>query len=105
MDDLEFRRRLLADPFDNSQDMAEARNASITNRKLSDELQQLDSKLEQAMKVDVPDDSRRPHPVPPIRPAKLEKLEATLTKSPWPLPLPLYSAYFVGQYNQGVGPR
>ncbi|PSW18832.1 DUF3379 domain-containing protein [Photobacterium sanctipauli] len=56
MDDLEFRRRLLADPNDNSQEMIAARNASVTNRKLSDELLQLDSKLEQALKVDVPDD-------------------------------------------------
>ncbi|MGF1699154.1 DUF3379 domain-containing protein [Photobacterium makurazakiensis] len=56
MDDLEFRRRLLADPNDNSQDMVAARNVSAANRKLSDELLQLDSKLEKALKVDVPDD-------------------------------------------------
>ncbi|GAL05586.1 hypothetical protein JCM19237_676 [Photobacterium aphoticum] len=56
MDDLEFRRRLLADPNDNHPDMLESRNASLANRKLSDELQSLDSKLAQAMKVDVPDD-------------------------------------------------
>lgn len=56
MDDLEFRRRLLADPNDASPEMSESRNASLANRKLADELQMLDSKLEQAMKVDVPDD-------------------------------------------------
>lgn len=56
MDDLEFRRRLLADPNDNSQEMINARNASLANRKLSDELMALDSQLEKAMKVDVPDD-------------------------------------------------
>ncbi|MGR5149966.1 DUF3379 domain-containing protein [Photobacterium alginatilyticum] len=56
MDDLEFRRRILADPNDNSQEMIAAKNASITNRKLSDELLQLDAKLESILKVDVPDD-------------------------------------------------
>lgn len=56
MDDLEFRRRLFADPNDISPEMIETRNASLANRKLSDELLSLDSKLERAMKVDVPDD-------------------------------------------------
>ena len=103
MDDLEFRRRLLADPFDNSQDMAEARNASITNRKLSDELQQLDSKLEQAMKVDVPDD---------LADRILFHQSGQPSKKSWkPRTLVAMAAsvafvfgLFVGQYNQGVGP-
>ena len=56
MDDLEFRRRILADPNDNSPDLSAARNESIVNRKLYDELLQLDAQLEKAMKVDVPDD-------------------------------------------------
>ncbi|MGR5077799.1 DUF3379 family protein [Photobacterium swingsii] len=56
MDDLEFRRRILADPNDNSAEMIEAKNSSLVNRKLSDELLQLDTKLEKALKVDVPDD-------------------------------------------------
>ena len=56
MDDLEFRRRILADPNDNSQEMIAARNSSLANRKLSDELLQLDAKLESVLKVDVPDD-------------------------------------------------
>ncbi|WP_299014949.1 DUF3379 domain-containing protein [uncultured Photobacterium sp.] len=56
MDDLEFRRRILADPNDNSQEMNEARNASVTNRKLADELLQLDAKLEKVLKIDAPDD-------------------------------------------------
>ncbi|MGF1724256.1 DUF3379 domain-containing protein [Photobacterium nomapromontoriensis] len=56
MDDLEFRRRLFADPNDISPEMIETRNASLANRKLSDELQSLDNKLERTMKVDVPDD-------------------------------------------------
>ena len=56
MDDLEFRRRILADPNDNSPDMATARNSSVNNRKLSDELQQLDAQIDNILKVDVPDD-------------------------------------------------
>ncbi|UXI01996.1 DUF3379 domain-containing protein [Photobacterium sp. TY1-4] len=56
MDDLEFRRRLLADPNDNSQEMLAAKNASPANRQLADELLQLDAKLDQLLKVDVPDD-------------------------------------------------
>jgi hypothetical protein len=56
MDDLEFRRRILADPNDNSPDLSAARNESIVNRKLYDELLQLDAQLEKTMKVDVPDD-------------------------------------------------
>lgn len=56
MDDLEFRRRLLADPNDNSQEMLAAKNASPANRQLADELLQLDAKLDNILKVDVPDD-------------------------------------------------
>ena len=101
MDDLEFRRRLLADPFDNSQDMAETRNASITNRKLSDELQLLDSKLEQAMKVDVPDDladrilfhqSGQPSSKS-WKPRALIAMAASVA---------FVFGIFVGQFNQGI---
>ncbi|KHT63422.1 hypothetical protein RJ45_11995 [Photobacterium gaetbulicola] len=104
MDDLEFRRRLLADPSDSSQDMAEARNASIANRKLSDELQQLDSKLEQAMKVDVPDDladrilfhqTGQPTSVS-IKPRALVALAASVA---------FIFGLFIGQYNQGISPN
>ncbi|QUJ66665.1 DUF3379 domain-containing protein [Photobacterium sp. GJ3] len=56
MDDLEFRRRILADPKDRSLAMCAAKNSSVTNRKLHNELQQLDSKLAAVMKVDVPED-------------------------------------------------
>ncbi|MGR5144498.1 DUF3379 domain-containing protein [Photobacterium sp. DNB23_23_1] len=101
MDDLEFRRRLLADPFDNSQDLAEARNESIANRKLSDELQQLDNKLEQAMKVDVPDDladrilfhqSGQPSSNS-FKPRTLVAMAASVA---------FVFGLFIGQYNQGV---
>ncbi|MCQ1059590.1 DUF3379 domain-containing protein [Photobacterium sp. ZSDE20] len=101
MDDLEFRRRLLADPFDNSQDLAEARNESIANRKLSDELQQLDNKLEQAMKVDVPDDladrilfhqSGQPSSNS-FKPRTLVAMAASVA---------FVFGLFIGQYNQGI---
>lgn len=102
MDDLEFRRRLLADPFDNSQDLAEARNESIANRKLSDELQLLDTKLEQAMKVDVPDDladrilfhqSGQPSSKS-FKPRTLVALAASVA---------FVFGLFIGQYNQAIG--
>ncbi|PSV33352.1 MULTISPECIES: DUF3379 family protein [unclassified Photobacterium] len=56
MDELEFRRRLLADPHDNDPTVTACKHQSIANKKFSDELQQLDIQLEQALKVDVPDD-------------------------------------------------
>ena len=56
MDDLEFRRRILADPNDTSPEIVAAKNASIANQKLSDELLQLNAKIDNVLKVDVPDD-------------------------------------------------
>lgn len=55
MDDLEFRRRLLADPNDNDPELIKTKNQSITNRHFSNELQQLDQQLKQALQVDIPD--------------------------------------------------
>lgn len=56
MDDLEFRRRLLADPNDKSTDILSALEGSSQNRQFIDELQQLDNQIEQVLKIDVPDD-------------------------------------------------
>lgn len=55
MDDLEFRRRLLADPNDNDPEIIKTTNQSSSNRHFSNELQQLDLKLKQALNVDIPD--------------------------------------------------
>ncbi|MCD9478147.1 DUF3379 domain-containing protein [Photobacterium phosphoreum] len=55
MDDLEFRRRLLADPNDNDPELIKTKNQSTTNRHFSNELQQLDQQLKQALNVDIPD--------------------------------------------------
>jgi hypothetical protein len=55
MDDLEFRRRLLADPNDNDPELIKTKNQSTTNRHFSNELQQLDLQLKQALNVDIPD--------------------------------------------------
>lgn len=56
MDDLEFRRRLFADPNDDDPKLQASKNASVTNRKLANDLINLDAQLKQAMDVDVPDD-------------------------------------------------
>lgn len=56
MDDLEFRRRLLSEPKLRDNDIAAALHASESNQLFADELLKLDSKIEQALKVDVPDD-------------------------------------------------
>lgn len=41
MDDLEFRRRLFADPNDDDPKLQASKNASVTNRKLANESYQL----------------------------------------------------------------
>ncbi|WP_060989051.1 DUF3379 family protein [Photobacterium leiognathi] len=56
MDELEFRRRLLADPHDNDPQVIACKLESVANKKFADELLQLDMQLEKALKVDVPDD-------------------------------------------------
>ncbi|MBV7298587.1 DUF3379 family protein [Enterovibrio paralichthyis] len=56
MDELEFRRRLLADPQDKDPAVLEAKAASSANTKLASELEQLDAMIDQALRVDVPDD-------------------------------------------------
>jgi hypothetical protein len=55
VDDLEFRRRLLADPNDNDPELIKTKNQSTTNRHFSNELQQLDLKLKQTLNVDIPE--------------------------------------------------
>ncbi|WP_297479299.1 DUF3379 family protein [uncultured Photobacterium sp.] len=55
MDDLEFRRRLLANPNDNDPELIKTRNQSSANRHFSNELQQLDQQLKQTLQVDIPD--------------------------------------------------
>lgn len=56
MDELEFRRRLLADPHDNDPLVTACKQDSAANKKFADELLQFDTQLEQTIKVDVPDD-------------------------------------------------
>ncbi|WP_105903286.1 DUF3379 family protein [Vibrio gangliei] len=56
MDDLEFRRRLLSDPTDDSQDILSELNQSPQRKKYAEGLLDLEHKLENAFKVDVPDD-------------------------------------------------
>ncbi|RKF19667.1 DUF3379 domain-containing protein [Alginatibacterium sediminis] len=55
MDELEFRRQLLANPRERESEFMAAANENSSNRKLFDEMQSFESKLESALKVDVPE--------------------------------------------------
>ena len=56
MDELEFRRRIYADPETTDSDVVEAAKADDNKRHFWDEQKQLDKQLKQALKVDVPED-------------------------------------------------
>ena len=54
MDELEFRRRIYADPETTDSDVVEAAKADDNKRHFWNEQKQLDKQLKQALKVDVP---------------------------------------------------
>ena len=56
MDELEFRRRIYADPETTDSDVIEAAKADESKRSFWNEQKQLDKQLKQALKVDVPED-------------------------------------------------
>lgn len=56
MDDLEFRRRLLSDPNDKSDEILVELDTNHQNKKYAESLQELDKQIEQAFRVEVPDD-------------------------------------------------
>ncbi|GMM68003.1 DUF3379 domain-containing protein [Alteromonas sp. MTD1] len=56
MDDLEFRRRIYADPETTDSDVVEAAKADDNKRHFWNEQKLLDKQLKQSLKVDVPDD-------------------------------------------------
>ncbi len=56
MDDLEFRRRILSEPKFRDKELNDAIRISATHQSFVDEVLSLDARVEQAMKVDVPDD-------------------------------------------------
>ncbi len=56
MDELEFRRRVMSDPKARDPELLEATKNSEANAKYLDDILGLDARIEQAMKVDVPDD-------------------------------------------------
>lgn len=56
MDELEFRRRIYADPETTDSDVVEAAKADESKRSFWNEQKQLDKQFKQALKVDVPDD-------------------------------------------------
>ncbi|MDG3088739.1 DUF3379 domain-containing protein [Vibrio hannami] len=56
MDDLEFRRRILSEPKFRDKELLSAIENSEANARFADDVFKLDAKLEDAFKVDVPDD-------------------------------------------------
>ncbi|WP_240206841.1 DUF3379 domain-containing protein [Vibrio sp. CyArs1] len=56
MDELEFRRRIMSDPKAKDAELLEAIQQSENNAKYMEDILSLDARIEQAMKVDVPDD-------------------------------------------------
>ncbi|WP_421134053.1 DUF3379 family protein [Alteromonas sp. A079] len=56
MDELEFRRRIYADPNTTDSDVVEAAKADSNKRDFWNEQKQLDTQLKQAAKVEVPED-------------------------------------------------
>ena len=56
MDELEFRRRIYADPETTDSDVVEAAKANESKRSFWNEQKQLDKQFKQALKVEVPDD-------------------------------------------------
>ncbi len=56
MDDLEFRRRVISDPKTRDEEVAAAVADNTSNAKFLDDMLSLDARIEQAMRVDVPDD-------------------------------------------------
>lgn len=56
MDELEFRRRIYADPAATDEDLIEAANTDDSKRKFWSEQKQFDNQLKHVVKVDVPED-------------------------------------------------
>lgn len=55
MDELEFRRRLYADPKDNGADIKKSTADNPANARFYEEIQQLDSRIDSALNVDIPE--------------------------------------------------
>ena len=56
MDDLQFRRTILAEPNSQDPELLAAQNADPAKKQMAKEIQQLDAQLSDAFKVPVPDD-------------------------------------------------
>ncbi|GAM57655.1 hypothetical protein JCM19231_4907 [Vibrio ishigakensis] len=55
MDDLEFRRRIMSDPKARDEELIAAITANESNARFADDVLSLDARIEQAMRVDAPD--------------------------------------------------
>ncbi len=56
MDDLQFRRSIYADPHSDNEELAHAKATDPTKKKFAQEIEQLDEKILNALKVPVPED-------------------------------------------------
>jgi len=56
MDDLQFRRTILAEPNSQDPELLAAQNADPTKKQMAKEVQQLDEQLNDALNIPVPDD-------------------------------------------------
>ena len=54
MDDLEFRRRIYADPKHQDSELKQAMLQDPAKRKFPEHMQQFDNQIEDALKIDVP---------------------------------------------------
>lgn len=56
MDDLEFRRRLIAEPYDNDEAIQQALESDDKRQQFSQDMREFDDKIAAALNVDVPED-------------------------------------------------
>lgn len=56
MDELQFRRSIYADPHTKDEDIAKAKASDLGKQKFAKEIEQLDQRIANALKVPVPDD-------------------------------------------------
>lgn len=102
MDDLEFRRRLLADPHTTDPDVQAHKSASASHQQYADDIADLDSKIDQALRVDVPEDL-----ADKIVFAQTSHVAAQTKRPRWHLAIAASIAFVfgiaLGQFNWGLG--
>ncbi|WP_171022192.1 DUF3379 family protein [Thalassotalea litorea] len=92
MDDLEFRRRLYADPKDNNSDIQKGIDEDSANARFYDEIQQLDKRINSALHVEVPENLSNNL----ILKQTLASHRKQTTQKRWHLAVAASVAFFVG---------